>query len=154
MLLFVLLLIFAHDYCWTIRHTIVKQLVYKMGNYLACSDYLHIQRSLCICLGLLTLCCVYMHLYMTLTSGITSLIIFTVLTVIVKVWSGQCSKCRKKNVHVLYQEMEIELIRINELKRTLPTYVSYVCQMLHFQTDKHQLCLENKIVEVWLVYAH
>ena len=56
-------------------------------------------------------------LYMTLTSGVTSLIIFTVLTVIVKVWSGQCSKCRNKNSHGRYQKMEIELVSIDELER-------------------------------------
>ena len=57
-------------------------------------------------------------LYIMLASGITSLIIFTVLTVIVKVWSGQCSKCRTKNAHARYQKMEIELVSIDELERT------------------------------------
>ena len=57
-------------------------------------------------------------LYMTLASGIISLIIFTVLTVIVKVWSGQCSKSRNKNARAHYQKMEMELVSIDELERT------------------------------------
>ena len=138
-LLFLLLLIFAHDYFWKIRHTTVKQLVYKMGNYLTCSDYLTYSGSLCISLGLLTLCSVYVHLCMTLTSGITSLIIFTMLTVIVKVWSGQSSKYRNKNAHACYQKIEIELWALISKRE-------YLCQ----------LCMSDAPIldEVWLVYAH